>query len=292
MLRLALLTGLVVTALLAPATAGAVCPPPPPYPGDAAAKPALAQWMASSAAARGIPPELPVMAALEESSLTNARDGSADAAGYFAMRQSIWNSGEYAGYPDQPELQMKWFIDQATTYRAQRIANGLGTGEGQYGEWIADVERPPAQFRGRYQPRLADARELIGSLCADDPNAPPPPPVDTTPPAFTLGGRTTQRALKRRAVLVEAACGSEACAIAAKGTLRTSRSRAFHISAPAVSLEAGEETVLRFALGKRLRKAIGRALGNGFSVRARLSVTAVDASGNARSGRFTARLRG
>ncbi len=290
MLRLALFTGFMVTALLAPATAGAVCPPPPPYPGDEAAKPTIAQWMASSAAARGIPPELPVMAALVESSLNNVRDGSSDAAGYFAMRESVWNAGEYGGYPDQPDLQIKWFIDQATAQRAERIANGLGTGEGQYGEWIADVERPPAELRGRYQPRLADARELIGSLCADDPNAPPPPP-DTTPPAFTLGGKARQRALKRRAVLVEAACGSEACAIAGKGTVRTSRSRTFRISAPAVSLEAGEQTVLRFALGKRLRRAIGRALGNGFSVRARLSVTAVDASGNARSGRFSARLR-
>ena len=181
MLRLALLTGFIVTALLAPATAGAVCPPPLPYPGDAAEKPALAQWMASSAAARRIPPELPVMAALVESSLTNARDGSADAAGYFAMRQSIWNSGEYAGYPDQPELQVKWFIDQATAQRARRIANGLGTGEGQYGEWIADVEKPAAQYRGRYQLRLSEARALIGSCTA----APGDPLVDATPPVLS-----------------------------------------------------------------------------------------------------------
>ena len=132
MLRLALLTGFIVTALLAPATAGAVCPPPLPYPGDTAEKPDIAQWMASGAAARGIPPELPVMAALVESSLTNARDGAADTAGYFAMREGIWNSGEYAGFPDQPDLQMKWFIDQATAQRARRIADGLGTAEGQY----------------------------------------------------------------------------------------------------------------------------------------------------------------
>lgn len=291
MLRLSVLAGFLLTAMLAPATAGAVCPPPLPYPGDAATKPAVAQWMAAGAAARGIPPELPVMAALVESGLTNAPDGAADAAGFFAMRQSIWNTGEYTGFPDQPELQLKWFIDQATLQRAQRISDGLGTAEADYGEWIADVERPAAEYRGRYQLRLAEARQLMGSLCAGAPSGTAESPVDTTPPAFTLGGGTRQRALRRRAVLVEAACGLEACAIAANGTVRTSRSRVFRISAPAVSLDAKEGTVLRFALGKRLRRAIRRALGNGFSVRARLVVTAVDASGNARTGRYSTRLR-
>jgi hypothetical protein len=30
-----------------------------------------------------------------------------------------------------------------------------------YGEWIADVERPAAQYRGRYQLGLAEARSLL-----------------------------------------------------------------------------------------------------------------------------------
>ena len=33
----------------------------------------------------------------------------------------------------------------------------------QFGDWIADVERPAAQFRGRYQPRLGEARELLSA---------------------------------------------------------------------------------------------------------------------------------
>jgi hypothetical protein len=32
----------------------------------------------------------------------------------------------------------------------------------QRGEWIADVERPAEQFRGRYGLRLADARAVSG----------------------------------------------------------------------------------------------------------------------------------
>ena len=33
----------------------------------------------------------------------------------------------------------------------------------QYGDWIADVERPAAHFRGRYQPRLSESRELLSA---------------------------------------------------------------------------------------------------------------------------------
>ena len=81
------------------------------------------------------------------------------------MRRAFWNQGEYAGYPDRPDLQLEWFVDHAELERTRRIAKGLGTTELEYGEWIADVERPAAQYRDRYQLRLSEARELIGSVC-------------------------------------------------------------------------------------------------------------------------------
>ena len=34
---------------------------------------------------------------------------------------------------------------------------------GQYGEWIADVERPAEQLRGRYQLKLGEARDLLAA---------------------------------------------------------------------------------------------------------------------------------
>jgi hypothetical protein len=37
----------------------------------------------------------------------------------------------------------------------------------QWGEWIAEVQRPPEQFRGRYQLRLDDARQLIELACSN-----------------------------------------------------------------------------------------------------------------------------
>jgi hypothetical protein len=39
--------------------------------------------------------------------------------------------------------------------------------DGHYGEWIADIERPATQFRGRYQLRLEEARKLLGGASAE-----------------------------------------------------------------------------------------------------------------------------
>src|SRR4051812_45469302 len=102
------------------------------------------------------------MAALVESGMRNLPGGDADSVGFFQMRVSIWDQGDYAGYGDDPEKQLDWFLDQAERVRAQRVARGLAIDDpNQYGEWIADVERPAAPYRGRYQLRLEDARELI-----------------------------------------------------------------------------------------------------------------------------------
>jgi hypothetical protein len=104
------------------------------------------------------------MAALVESGVRNLGHGDADSVGFFQMRTGIWNQGAYAGYPDQPELQARWFIDHALAVKRARIAAGersFGRDPSTWGEWIADVERPAEQYRGRYQLRLAEARRLL-----------------------------------------------------------------------------------------------------------------------------------
>jgi cell wall-associated NlpC family hydrolase len=132
------------------------------YPGDDAPRENVAAWMAAAAQRRGLPAELPVMAALVESGLHNLAGGDADSVGFFQMRASIWDSGAYAGYASHPERQLNWFLDHATAVKQQRIAAGLSVDDPkQYGNWIADVERPAAQYRGRYQLRLDEARELL-----------------------------------------------------------------------------------------------------------------------------------
>ena len=140
---------------------------PEEYPGDDAAPEDIAAWLGAQAEQRGLPAELPVMTALVESGMKNLDHGDADSVGLFQMRLSVWNHGDYEGYPDDPDLQLKWFLDHAEAVREQRIERGLAVDDpNQYGEWIADVQRPAEQFRGRYQLRLDDARDLLGKASA------------------------------------------------------------------------------------------------------------------------------
>ena len=91
------------------------------------------------------------------------------------MRVSIWNSG-YAGFADDPEKQLDWFLDNAERVKAQRLSRGQSIDDpNQFGEWIADVERPAEQFRGRYQLKLDEANALLADA--------PRPPLRTRPVA-------------------------------------------------------------------------------------------------------------
>ena len=149
-----------------PNLAGALPNASDTYPGDNAGQAAIAAWMARQAHAAGLPAELPIIAALTESGLKNDNYGDRDSLGYFQMRTSIWNQGAYAGYPDHPELQLKWFIDQALAVRGKAIAGGdatFGQDRSTWGEWVADVEQPAAQYRGRYETHLDQADGLLGA---------------------------------------------------------------------------------------------------------------------------------
>jgi hypothetical protein len=144
---------------VAPAAAGG-------YPGDNAQPEQYAAWMAAAAQKAGLPPQLPIMAALTESGLHNLSGGDRDSVGFFQMRVGIWNQGAYAGYPQNPDLQLKWFIDQALAIKAQRLARGetaFQTDPNQWGNWIADVERPQEDLRYRYQTHLDAANQLLGT---------------------------------------------------------------------------------------------------------------------------------
>ncbi len=138
--------------------------PPPTTPATTRRRPSSSKWLAKQAEKSGLPPELPVMAALVESGVKNLNFGDADSVGFFQMRVGIWNKGAYAGYPDKPELQAKWFIDTALAVKRKAIADGdadFGKDPAKFGEWIANVERPAEQYRGRYQLRLNEARKLL-----------------------------------------------------------------------------------------------------------------------------------
>ena len=66
-----------------------------------------------TAACQSIVPAGMDMASLVESGLTNMPGGDRDSMGFFQMRTSIWDEGPYKGFAQNPDLQVRWFIDQA-----------------------------------------------------------------------------------------------------------------------------------------------------------------------------------
>ena len=115
------------------------------YPGDNAQPEQYAAWMAAAAQKAGLPPQLPIMAALTGVGPAQPERRRRDSVGFFQMRTSVWDQGEYAGYGQNPDLQLKWFITRRSRSRSSASPRGetaFVADPGQWGQWIADVERP------------------------------------------------------------------------------------------------------------------------------------------------------
>jgi hypothetical protein len=231
-------------------------PCPAVYPGKDASRNAIALWMARAAALRDVPEQLPVMAALAESGLRNLNKRGNPFAGFFSMHRSL-NKGPYRGFPKNPELQLRWFLDTAVIVRQREIAEGdeeyAGAPES-FGIWIADVERPAPENRDGYQPYLDDAEKLLDETCRPSSYEP-----DETPPALKVVAAGRQRDL----VTIKARCPREACLVGARAEPRR-RVRA----APAVASEGAAVTLTLPARARRTTRLV-------------VTVTAVDESGNA-----------
>jgi hypothetical protein len=244
-------------------------PCPALYPGDGATREWLARWMARSAAERGLPHELPVMAAIAESGLRNLRGDTYS--GFFGMHKSL-NTGEYRGFPHNPQLQVNWFLDSASTVRQRRVAQGRpdpAKDELAFGGWIADVERPAPENRSGYQPHLAEARSLIAGKC------PAPVSHDTTSPRLLTRIAAAQRPLDAGGILVRVRCPDADCLSGATATTTIGgRERTLR----AAAIEPPERGYGRLVL--RPRRMIRRELARGRSVRALVSVYAADAAAN------------
>jgi hypothetical protein len=280
----ALLVGATGASAASPVASRATCPSTNPYPGDSASRADIAVWMSRGAVATGLPGELPVMAAIVESNLRNVSSGDADSVGYFGMRTSIWNNGPYAGFPTNPTLQLKWFTDQAIKVRDKRISDGRPDptlDDAEWGEWIADVERPAEQYRGRYQLRLQEARDLIGAPCT---------PVGTpAPPELTLRGRPTQKL--GDGVAVSLLCDVD-CTATAKGRLRLPHGAGTVTLSRASGSYAAGDTKLKLELGlssEGLRQA-RRAARDGGTIKAKLRVVAAGSDGLEAEGKRTVTL--
>lgn len=292
---LAALAAPLVLALLlaAPSPAGAsqgstTCPTSNPYPGDAAGQSAIAGWMARSATSQGLPAELPVMAGLVESGLRNLPDSGSGYAGFFQMSTSLFDRGTYAGFETRPELQLAWFTDTAADVRERRLAAGKPdplADESAWGDWIADVERPATQYRGRYQLRLEEARALVGSGCG----AAPPTGGDGGLSQLTLWGGLEQNL--GRKVRLAVVC-EDACDASATGSLRLPAGGDRFDLEPASGTASGggEKLKLALAVPRSAAKAARRALRRGEPVKARIDVSATGADGTTADGQRVIRL--
>jgi hypothetical protein len=236
--------------------------------------------MANVAAARGLPGELPVMAGLVESGLKNLNYGDADSIGFFQMRTSIWNKGEYAGYLKQPDLQMKWFTDQAIAVRNYYKSSGKGdpaASSKTYGVWIADIERPAEQYRGRYQLRLADAQKLVAATCIDLQG------VNVLAPVSHLKFKRKQHPSRTGSISVRVSCPKAQCIATVGASFRVpGRRGVVKLNSDTAMIASGGHVTVKVAVPHAVRKrlrGLGRATAN---ARLRVSVAGINGASTVR----------
>ena len=211
------------------------------------------------------------MAGIAESGLRNIRGTTHH--GFFGMHESL-NRGEYRGFPGNPELQLKWFIDTAQLVRQRLLASGRpdpAADPRSYGEWIADIERPAPENRDGYQPHLAEARRLVASKCA------PPRVSDTAAPRAIARIAAPQRPSTTGGIVARLRCPDGDCLAGATASVPVAGSDDPRIlrAAPAEPPERGFATLVI-----RVPRVVRRRLARGASVRVSVTALAVDVSGN------------
>lgn len=137
------------------------------YPGDNAGPQAIARWMGAAAQKYGLPPELPVMAALAESGLKNHApypDGGPSyddlAMGFFSIHPSRARSNGYdwEQMRRRPQLQIEWFIGEANKIKSRWASKGPSG----YPGWIQDIEKSANPTGSQYAAQYSRARSLLG----------------------------------------------------------------------------------------------------------------------------------
>ncbi|HEY1594412.1 MAG TPA: lysyl oxidase family protein [Thermoleophilaceae bacterium] len=117
----------------------------------------------------------------------------------------------------------------------------------------------------------------------DPPPPPPAPPTakDRKPPVMLLGGATRQRFLRNRSIYVYAKC-NEICTVRASGRIAALQiASSLRTSSVKKTLKPGARTKLNLPVSARVRRLINKQLRKrGARVTVRVTITAVDASGN------------
>jgi hypothetical protein len=126
-----------------------------------------------------------------------------------------------------------------------------------------------------------------------DPPAPPPPPPpapDLKAPKLLLGGATRQRFLRGRAIYVYAKC-DDLCKVTAWGRIAAIQvARSLRTSSTRMTLKPGIRTKIKLRISDRVRRLINKQLKRGARVTVRVSITAIDSSGNRTSSKRTLTL--
>ena len=137
------------------------------------------------------------MASLVESGMKNLNFGDADSVGFFQMRVGIWNQGEYAGYPDKPELQVKWFLDNAEQVKKQRRGGGQAD---RRPELLRRVDRRRRAARRAVPLPLPGRSSRRPRTCSPSarPRRPRRPVSSTWPPRSLRPAETAARSAPRR----------------------------------------------------------------------------------------------
>lgn len=130
------------------------------------------------------------------------------------------------------------------------------------------------------------------SQFAFPPPPPPPPPADTTPPSLRLSGARIQSALRRRAIVFDAACPHEGCIVKATGTIAIGRRAPIKLRSKTKAIAAGNHVALRLALSASAKRRIRVALRSHRTIPAKLIVVAADAAGNRTTRARTVAIRG
>ncbi len=120
-------------------------------------KRARAKWLGERSVLWGMPPELPILCTLVEAEMKNLP--------YLGERNDYDSVGPYQqrdAYGTRAQRNNWVWATDAFLREAWRVrAGNIGTGDAGLGEWVADAQRPAVQYRGRYQQRLWEARELL-----------------------------------------------------------------------------------------------------------------------------------
>jgi PKD repeat protein len=210
--------------------------------------------------------------------------------------------------PDGTIARYDWAFGDGSTASAGAVTTHTYSAPGTYHVTLAetDDEGCSTTFVFTGQTAMCNGSSVASVshvvVVAAPPSAGTKPPADTKAPVLTLSGKKKQKL--GATVSVGAVC-DEACKATASGRVviagvspahgrhslnRVGSRRSFKLAPKSAQLAAGAAGTLKLIVTKAARKAAAKALGNGGSVSAKLSVTATDGSGNATTATRQVRL--